>query len=172
MPVIATCPCGERFNLRKATFPRPISCHQCGERTLLRGIRPGDQHGWRVEEEPDETMAENSHRCLGAAVCRMCPETPSGACNGCGGFYCPWHGRARKIGGSTCVRCCDSRRPLMVAGALLAALVGSAMLALPYLVPELQRLRIRSEAWLWVPVSLPLFFTAGWSLWSSVRSFP
>ncbi|MFO0967144.1 MAG: hypothetical protein U0793_16385 [Gemmataceae bacterium] len=52
--VVATCPCGERFVLASASYPRMVCCHHCGARAELSGpTEVSLGRGWRVGEEAE-----------------------------------------------------------------------------------------------------------------------
>jgi hypothetical protein len=175
MSVVVICRCGTRFVL-SGEFPRPVKCHNCGSRAVVAGptdLSTGE--GWRLDNHEEPPNARGTVLVAAGAACAVCSQTACGACNLCGGFYCGNHGRSRSLGGATCVRCYDGRRPLMIGGGIVAISAGIFVLRLPFTFSEAVRNHpsFGSEFILFhVAGAAMLFFVAAWSLWAAFRDFP
>lgn len=175
MSVVVICPCGTRFVL-SGELPRPVKCHNCGSRAVMSGptdLSSGE--GWRFDSEEQPTITRGTAPVPTGSGCAMCRATACAACTLCGGFYCGYHGRSRSLGGATCVRCYDGRRPLMIGAAIVAFVAGVFVLRLPFTFSDAVRNHpsFGSEFILFHVVgAVVLFLMAGLSLWGSFRRFP
>jgi hypothetical protein len=176
MATVATCPCGTKFVVRSATFPRPVACHACGARAVLGSpteIAAGE--GWRVGEEEAPETPKGPVVPPGMVRCHVCGIASSAACARCGRFYCMQHGRARALGRvSTCIACYDAARlgMLLMAGTLAA--LGLYFLLLPQFtaLPEAIASRVGSPYWVMLPLAGFLYCASALHVWLALRPYP
>src|SRR4051794_5170699 len=102
MPKTVTCPCGKDFVIVGNVYPRTVSCHECGARTVLTAPSFSTCKDWQIGEKQMQQTEETSYLQPGGVRCSVCGGYALAACARCGRFYCVAHGRARLNGPSTC----------------------------------------------------------------------
>jgi hypothetical protein len=93
--------------------------------------------------------------------CKVCGGPATGACRGCGGFYCAKHGGVR-LGWPTCGPCLESSRPVKVVSACMMVGLGIFVLSMA----------IGLSAWFLALPGMGLLGVAAWGFSEAMRPNP